>query len=144
VTMGRVSWDKVKKLYVVRDDAEDIDMLMVHCLLHPFDYRLVKATCDGHASRDVKVLYHEMCIDRLEYEVTRSEYTRTLGSVMDDLYYVDSTGKAYMRGMIFVAETDSGEYIEFNMNDIHNVKWQEFAEAEEELEEEAEEEEEYE
>jgi hypothetical protein len=141
VTVSKsMNWDKVKKLYVVRDDAEDIDMLMVHCLLHPFDYRLVKATCNGHESRDVRALYHEECIDGLEYEVTRSEYTRTLRSVMDDLYYVDGTGKANMRGMIFIVENDSGEYIEFDMNDVHNVMWQEFAEVEEELEEEEEEE----
>jgi hypothetical protein len=131
VTVDRsVNWDKVKKLYVVKDDAEDIDMLMVHCLLHPFDYRLVKATCNGHVSKDVRVLYHEMCIDRLEYEVTRSEYTRTLNNVMDDLYYVDNEGKANMRNMIFIAETDSGEYIQLDINAIHDIKWQELEEEE--------------
>jgi hypothetical protein len=125
------NWDRVRKLYVVRDDAEDIDMLMVHCLLHPFDYRLVKATCDGHVSRDVRALYHEMCIDRLEYEVTRSEYTRTLYYVMDDLYGVDGKGKANMRGMMFIVETDGGEYVQFDINTIHDIKWQEIEEEEE-------------
>jgi hypothetical protein len=135
-----MSWDRVRKLYVVRDDAEDIDMLMVHCLLHPFDYKLVRAVCGGSKSRDVRALYHEECIDELVYEVTRSEHTRTLYNVMYDLYGVDSKGKAYMRGMIFVAETDGGEYIEFDMNDVHDVIWQDLVEVEEELEGEEEEE----
>ncbi|MCI4407686.1 MAG: hypothetical protein JHC26_01250 [Thermofilum sp.] len=115
-----------------------MDMLMVHCLLHPFDYKLVRAVCGSRESTDVRVMYHEECIDRLEYEVTRSEHTRTLYDVMYDLYGVDSAEKAYMRGMIFVAETDEGEHIEFSINDVHNVMWDDWVEVEEELEEEEE------
>ena len=131
---------KVRRLYVVKDDAEDIDMLMVHCLLHPFDYKLVRAVCGSSESTDVRVMYHEECIDRLENEVTRSEHTRKLYDVMYDLYGVDGMGKAYMGGMIFVAETDGGEYVEFSINDVHDVMWNELVEVEEELEEEEEEE----
>ena len=131
---------KVKKLYVVKDGGVDLDMLLTACLLHPFDYKLERAVC-GDREVDVQAAYHEECIDELEFRVTRSERTRTLYNVMDDLYGLDGTGRVDLSDMIFVAETDDGEYIEFSINDIRNFMWEEFAEVEEELEEESEDEE---
>jgi len=128
---------KVKKLYVVKDGGTDLDMLLTACLLHPFDYKLEKARC-GDNEVDVQAAYHEECIDELEFRVTRSEHTRTLYNVMYDLYGLDGTERVNLSDMIFVAETDSGEYIEFSIRDVHKLMWEELAEVEEELEEESE------
>jgi len=130
---------EVRKLYVVKDDAEDIDMLILSHLLHPFDYKLVRVACSGREVKDVIMAYHEECIDELEFEVIKNK--RTLYDVMYDLYGIDSKEKVYMRGMIFIAETNEGEYVEFSISDVHDIMWDDFVEVEEELEEEEEEDE---
>ena len=130
---------EVRKLYIVKDGSTDLDMLLTACLLHPFDYKLRRATCGGREV-DVRAAYHEECIDEVEFEVARGEHTKTLYDVMDDLYRLDGTERVDLFNMIFVAEADSGEYIEFSINDVRNFMWEEFAEVEEELEEESEDE----
>jgi hypothetical protein len=52
------------------------------------------------------------------------------------LYGVDGKGKADLFDMIFVAETEGGEYVEFGINDVRGWMWEEFVEEVEELEEE--------
>jgi hypothetical protein len=122
---------KIKKLYIVNDGADDIDMLFMSCLLHPFNYRLEKAVCSG---REVNVVmgYHEECIDELEFEVIGRK--RTLYDVMYDLYIVDAKGRVAMADMIFVAEIDNDEYVEFDIGVVREMMWDDFVE--EELEEE--------
>jgi len=114
---------RIKKLYIVNDGAADIDMLMTSCLLNPLNYRLVKGMCKGHEFEDVKVAFHEECIDEVEFEV----YKRSLRDVIDDLHYVD-TNNVDMGNMIFVAETKDGKYIEFRRSEIRDIIWQEFVE----------------
>jgi hypothetical protein len=116
---------KVKRLYVVNDGANNIDMMYVSCLLHPFDYKLVRARCGDHEV-DVVMGYHEECIDELEFEVTAR--MNDLYNVMYDLYGVDGTGKVDMYDMIFVAEADDGEYVEFSIADVRKLMWEEFVE----------------
>jgi len=116
---------KVRKLYVMNDGGNNADMMFMTCLLHPFDYRFVKATCGDHEV-DVVMGYHEECIDELEFEVIARK--RDLYDVMYDLYGVDATGKVDMYDMIFVAETDDGEYVEFSIKDVRNLMWEEFLE----------------
>jgi len=125
----------VKRLYIVNDGADDMDMLFMSCLLHPFDYKLVGARCGG---REVNVVmgYHEECIDELEFEVIGKK--RELDDVMYDLYGVDAKGGVAMADMIFVAKTDNGEFIEFDIGVVREMMWDDFVEVEEELESESE------
>jgi hypothetical protein len=123
----------IKKLYVVNDGADDLDMLVMSILMHPNDYKLVRAMC-GDREVDVVWGYHEECLDVLEFEVVGRK--RDLYDVAYDLYGVDGKGKADLFDMIFVAETDDGEYVEFGINDVRGWMWEEFVEELEELEEE--------
>jgi hypothetical protein len=116
---------KVKKLYIINDGAEDVDMLITAVLLHPNDYRLVRAMC-GDEEVDLVWGYHEECLDLLEFEVRARK--RDLYNVVYDLYHVDAVGKAVMFNMIFVAETNKGEYVEFSITDVRNWMWEEFVE----------------
>jgi hypothetical protein len=122
----------VRRLYIVNDGASDIDMLLVSCLLNPMDYEVVGGRCGDDEFRSVGVAYYEHCIDEVEVEVDG----RPLWRVIEDLDYIDRTGKVDMTDMIFVAETDDGRYVQMDMLTIRRMMWQEFAEVEEELEEE--------
>jgi len=126
----------IRKLYIVNDGVNDIDMLLVSCLLNPMDYKVVGSRCGSAEFKSVDVAYHEYCIDEVEVEVDG----RPLHYVIDDLEQIDATGKVDMTDMIFVAETDDGRYVEMDILTIREMEWQEFAEVEEELEEEDEEE----
>jgi len=120
---------EVKKLYVVKDGGYDLDMLLTHCLLHPLDYKLVRAECSGHGSESVRAMFHEECIDVLEYEVVKSSHKRTLDWVIYDVYdYVAKWINA--DGVVFVAETVDGEYVQFDMKTIGEIKQKELEEEE--------------
>jgi hypothetical protein len=121
----------VKKLYVVKDGGYDIDMLLTHCLLNPIDYKQVRAECRGHESESVRAMFHEECIDLLEYEVIKGEHKRTLNNVADDIYYgVYLSGRVDMRSILFIAETEDGEYVQFDMKTVDMVKRKELEEEE--------------
>jgi hypothetical protein len=117
---------KAIRLYVVKDDAEDVDMLLFHSLLSPFDYKFVKAVCDDNEFRDVRMMYHKLCVDEIEYEVVT--HINDLYDVAYDLYIVDATNRVFMTGMIFVVETEEGEYVELSIADINNWMLEEFVE----------------
>jgi len=120
---------EVKKLYVVKDGGYDLDMLLTHCLLHPIDYKLVRAECGGHESGSVRAMFHEECIDLLEYEVIKSSHKRMLENVANDVYYgVYLSGRVDMRNILFVAETVDGEYVQFDMKTIDGIKKKELEE----------------
>jgi len=126
----------VKKLYIVNDGAGDVDMMLVPLMLPPY-YRVVGV--NGEAG-DVREAYHRgYVIKEVELEVVRG----TLDDVIDDLYRVDATNRVFMGDMIFIAELESGEYVELDIGVINDVMWDDFVEVEEELEEEEEEEEEW-
>jgi len=126
----------VRKLYIVNDGVNDIEMLLVSCLLNPMDYRIVGGRCGDDRIENIGIAYYERCIDEVEVEVDG----RPLWRVVEDLDYIDSTGKVDMTDMIFVAETDDGGYVQMDTLTIRKMMWQEFADVEEELEEEDEEE----
>ena len=126
----------MRRLYIVNDGASDIDMLLVSCLLNPMDYKVVGGRCGDDGIEDIGVAYYEHCIDEVEVEVDG----RPLYHVVDDLDGVDSTGRVDMGNMLFIAETERGEYVQLDILTIRRIMWQEFAEVEEELEEEDEEE----
>ena len=126
----------VRKLYIVNDGVNDIDMLLVSCLLNPMDYAVTKGRCGSDEFKSVGAAYHEHCIDEVEVEVDG----RPLHYVIDDLEQIDATGKVDMTDMIFVAETDDGEYVQMDILTIREMGWQELEEVEEELGEEGEEE----
>jgi hypothetical protein len=134
--MIRSSNMNIRKLYIVNDGTNDIDMLLVSCLLNPMDYKVVGGRCGDDEIKSIGVAYYEHCIDEVEMEVDG----RPLWRVIDDLDYIDGTGKVDMTDMIFVAETDDGRYVQMDILTIRRMTWQEFAEVEEELEEEDEEE----
>ena len=117
---------KVRKLYIVNDGAENVDMLITATLLNPTDYRFVRAMCNGREVRDVLQGYHEGCLDLVEFEVWGRE--RDLYDVAYDLYYIDSMERANLFNMIFVVETEEGEYVEFSIVDIRNWMLDEFVE----------------
>ena len=112
----------VKKLYVVNDGDNDLDMLLVSCLLHPMDYKFVKGWCGDHEFKSVGAAYYEECIDGLEFEVIKSVYKSDLYNVAYDLYNINCTGKVDMRNMIFIAEVDDG-YVEFRIIDVKKWMW---------------------
>jgi hypothetical protein len=113
----------VRRLYIVNDRVNDIDMLLVSCLLNPMDYKVVGGRCGDDEFRSVGVAYHEHCIDEVEVEVDG----RPLYRVIDDLDNVDVTGKVDMDNMVFIAETEHGEYIQLDIKTIRRMMWQEFA-----------------
>jgi len=123
----------VKKLYIINDGTDDIDMLITAVLLHPNDYKLVRAMC-GSSEVDLVWGYHEECLDLLEFEVKGRK--RDLYDVAYDIYGVDAKERANLFDMIFVAETEEGEYIEFDIADVRNWMWEEFVEEVEEWKEE--------
>ena len=129
---------RVSKLYVVNGGADDIDMLLVHCLLHPFDYQLVRAMC-GDSEVDVHVGYHEECLDMLEYRVARSWHTRKLDYVLDDVYYAATNERVDASKLLFVVETEDGEYVVFDVEALRNIARLEMLEDLEMLKEELEE-----
>jgi hypothetical protein len=96
------------------------------------DYEVVGGRCGGHEFRSVGAAYYEDCIDEVEVGVDG----RPLWRVIDDLDGVDSTGRVDMGNMVFIAETERGEYVQLDILTIRRMMWQEFAEVEEELEEE--------
>ena len=118
---------EVEKLYVIKDGGHDLEMLLTHCLLHPIDYKLVRAECGGHVSGDVRAMFHEECIDLLEYEVIKSSHKRTLDWVIHDVYdYVAEW--INVDGVVFVAETVDGKYVQFDMKTIDGIKKKELEE----------------
>jgi hypothetical protein len=122
----------VRRLYIVNDGASGIDMLLASCLLNPMDYKVVGGRCGSAEYKSVGAAYYEHCIDEVEVEVDG----RPLWRVIDDLEEIDNTGRVDMTDMIFVAETERGEYVQLDILTIRNMSWQEFEEIEEELEEE--------
>jgi len=124
----------VRKLYIVNDGAENIDMMLVPLMLPPY-YRVVRVNDE---IEDVREAYHKgYIIKEVELEVVRG----VLDDVIDDLYRVDATDRVFMDDMIFIAELESSEYVELYINVINDIMWEDFVEVEEELEEEEEEEE---
>jgi hypothetical protein len=61
---------------------------------------------------------------------------RPLWRVIDDLDYINSTGRVDIGNIIFIAKTEREEYVQLDIGTIRRMMWQEFAEVEEELEEE--------
>jgi len=111
----------VKKLYVVNDGAEDIDMMLVSLML-PLYYRVVRV--NGEA-RDIREAYHGgYVINEVELEVVKG----TLDDVIDDLYHVKATGRVLMSDMIFIVELESGEYVELDIGVINDIMWEDFIE----------------
>jgi len=126
----------VRKLYIVNDGVGDLDMMLVPLMLPPY-YRVVRV--NGEA-RDIREVYHGgYVIKEVELEVVKG----TLDDVIDDLYRVDATNRVFTSDMIFIAELESGEYVELHIRVINDIMWNDFVEVEEELEEEEEEEEEW-
>jgi hypothetical protein len=111
----------VRKLYIVNNKADDIDMLLVSCLLNPMDYRIIKGRCYEHEFKSVGAAYHEDCIDEVEVEVDG----RPLGRVINDLYNIYATGRVNMDKIMFIAETEHGEYLQFGVNEILSVEEEE-------------------
>jgi hypothetical protein len=139
---------KVKKLYIVNDDAEDVDMAVVGGLLSAMGYGLVEyrcyrydqdlERCEGGECDYVEMLMDRVCIDEIEFEtdcnadnedgVVHLNISCDLDDVIDDLYYVSTTKKADMGGMIFVIETVDGEYVELDYNSIVGKVMKDFIE----------------
>jgi hypothetical protein len=128
MTVTRVG--RVVKLYVVNDGVDDIDMMLLTCLLHPFDYKLTRAVC---CDREVNVVmaYHEESIDLLEFEVVKSYHMRWLWNVINDLNDVSRNERINMKGMLFIAETEDGEYVVFDIETVWRIMWQELEDEEE-------------
>jgi hypothetical protein len=117
---------KVKRLYIVNDGVENVDMLITSLLLHPADYEFVRAECNGREVRNLLWGYYNGCLDLVEFKVVAR--TRDLYDVAYDLYRVDSTERVNMFDMIFVVETEEGEYMEFSITDVRNWMWSDFIE----------------
>ena len=135
----------VKKLYVVNDDAEDVDMAVVGGLLSAMGYELVRYVCsrwdqalercEGGECDHIEMLMDRICIDAAEINANCD-----LDDVIYDLHYIDTTKKANIGSMLFIAEINDKEYIHIERDEIINYVWNKFVEVEEELEEEEEEE----
>jgi hypothetical protein len=115
---------QVRNLYIVNDGASDIDMLLVSCMLNPMDYNVIKGRCGDHEFESVGAAYYEECIDEIEVEVDG----RPLGRVINDLYNIYGTYRVLMEDIIFVAETEHGEYIQFGRREILDIEEEEFEE----------------
>jgi len=107
----------IKKLHIVNGKVDDIDMLLISCLLNPMDYRVVKGRCYEHEFESVGVAYHEDCIDEVEVEVDG----RPFGRVINDLYNIYLTGRVDMRDIIFIAETEREWYVQFGLREILDI-----------------------
>jgi hypothetical protein len=108
----------VKKLYIVNNGDDDLDVLLVSCLLNPMDYSVVGGWCNGDEFKDVGAAYHEECIDGVEVEVDG----RPLGRVLNDLYNVYLTGRVDMKSLMFIAETERGGYIQFGFKEVKEIE----------------------
>jgi hypothetical protein len=62
-------------------------------------------------------MYHEHCIDGIEVEVDGRPFCR----VLNDVYNIYLTGRVYMGGLTFIAETEHGEYIQFEIHEVIDV-----------------------
>ena len=134
---------QVKRLYVINDGAEDVDMAVVGGLLTAMGYGLVKyrcyrwdqdlERCEGGECDYVEMMMDRICIDEAVFEIDCDigdedgmvflDVSCDLDNVFDDLYYIDTTGKANMSDMIFIAEVGDNEYVEFEIRDVRNVVW---------------------
>ena len=111
----------VKKLYIVNNGDDDLDALLVSCLLNPMDYAVVGGWCNGDEFRSVGAAYYEECIDGVEVEVDG----RPFGRVLNDLYSIYLTGRVDMRNLIFIAETGYGDYIQFGFKEVREIEEEE-------------------
>jgi hypothetical protein len=138
---------KVRKIYVVNDGAEDVDMAVVGGLLTALGYGLVKyrcyrydqdwERCEGNECDYIEMLMDRICVDEMEFEAnceviaygdeTNVEIWCELDDVIDDLNYIITTGKANMRDMLFIAEVDDG-YVELDYNSIVGKVLEDFVE----------------
>jgi hypothetical protein len=126
---------RVKRLYVVNDGAEDVDMAVVGGLLTalgygPVEYRCRRYNqywerCEGGECDYAEMLMDRICVDEMEFEANCEvdndegmwETWCELDDVIDDLNYIITTGKADMRNMLFIAEIDDG-YVELDYDSI--------------------------
>ena len=133
----------VRKLYIVNDGAEDVDMAVVSGLLTAMGYGLVEyrcyrwdrdlERCEGGECDYVEMMMDRICIDEAVFELDCDiddeddmvplDVSCDLDDVFDDLYYIDTTKKANMTDMIFVAELGSDEYVELGIKDVNDVVW---------------------
>ena len=51
--MSKSSSMNVRKLYIVNDGVNDVDMLLVSCLLNPMDYAVTKGRCGSAEFKSV-------------------------------------------------------------------------------------------
>jgi len=126
----------VRKLYVVNDGAEDVDVAVVGGLLTAMGYRLVEykcyrydqdlQRCEGNECDYIEEMMDRICIDEAIFELgcfdnddgwVSLNVSCDLDDVIDDLYYINTTKKVDMSDMMFVAEVEDG-YVVFNGNDI--------------------------
>ncbi|MCI4407994.1 MAG: hypothetical protein JHC26_02795 [Thermofilum sp.] len=124
---------KIRRLYVVNDDAEDVDMAVVSGLLSAMGYKLVRyecsrwdqdwERCEGNECDYIEMEMGRICIDEIEFRVGDD-----LDSVIYDLHYVDTTGKANIGNMLLIAEINDKEYVHIERNDVINYVWGNFVE----------------
>jgi len=112
---------RVKKLYIVNNEGDDLDVLLVSCLLNPMDYDVVGGWCGEDELKDVGAAYYEECIDGVEVEVDG----RPFGRVLNDLYNVYLTGRVDMKSLMFIAGTERGDYIQFGLKEIREIEEEE-------------------
>jgi hypothetical protein len=122
----------VKRLYVVNDDAEDVDMAVVSGLLSAMGYEHIRYVCrrydqdlqrcEGGECDHIEMLMDRICIDEMEFKANVD-----LDDIIDDLDYVDTTKKADIGGMLFIAEVEDG-YVYLERDDIINAKWKNIVE----------------
>jgi hypothetical protein len=108
----------VRKLYIVNNFANDIDMLFASCLLDSTSYKVVVSRCGDREFGNVNVAYHRACIDEIEVDVNGKQ----LDDVIRDLYEIDQAGRVWIGDMIFIAETEYGEYIQLELPEIVDVE----------------------
>jgi len=134
---------KVRKLCMVNDGAEDVDVAVVSGLLTAMGYGLVEyrcyrwiqdlERCEGGECDYVEMMMDRICIDEAVFEtdcntgneddVVLLNVSCDLDDVVNDLYYIDTTRKANMTDMIFVAEVGDNEYVELGIKDVSDVVW---------------------
>jgi hypothetical protein len=107
----------VKRLYIIGKEDDDIEVLLMACLLNPMDYKVVKGRCGGDESESVGAMYYEYCIEEVEVEVDGRPFGRVLG----DIYNIYLTGRVNMDKLTFIAETERGEYLQFGINEVIDV-----------------------
>jgi hypothetical protein len=123
---------KVRRLYVVNDGAEDVDMAVVGGMLVAMGYRYLRYECDRlrmewEGYGEDLYAYEEYVMDRICVDEMVFEANGDIDDIIDDLYYITTTKKADMKDMLFIAEVDDG-YVELDYDSIVGKVMKDFVE----------------